>query len=124
MRTADGAIRPAQDMSATGCDATQTRVLLVEDIEAEGELIVYQLRRASFDFSWRRVENEPALRAALQEFRPTIVLSDFSLPRFEDPGGVPQLAGRQPDRQFPEVAVHDRLANRFEGSHLHRRARV
>ncbi|HKU16463.1 MAG TPA: EAL domain-containing protein [Steroidobacteraceae bacterium] len=83
MSTADGAIRPAEETSATDCDATQTRVLLVEDVATEGELIVYQLRRANFDFAWRRVENEPALRAALQEFRPTIVLSDFSLPQFD-----------------------------------------
>src|SRR6202008_931361 len=61
----------------------EARVLLVEDVEVEAELIVHQLQRAAFAFRWQRVETELALRAALKDFAPTIVLSDFSLPQFD-----------------------------------------
>jgi PAS domain S-box-containing protein/diguanylate cyclase (GGDEF)-like protein len=58
-------------------------VLLVEDVEVEAELIVHQLQRAAFAFCWQRVDTERGLRAALKQFAPTIVLSDFSLPQFD-----------------------------------------
>ncbi|HKR36065.1 MAG TPA: EAL domain-containing protein [Steroidobacteraceae bacterium] len=61
----------------------EARVLLVEDVDVEAELIVHQLQRAAFAFRWQRVETEDALRAALKDFAPTVVLSDFSLPQFD-----------------------------------------
>lgn len=59
------------------------RVLCIEDLEVDAERALYQLRRAGLDCIWRRVETEPELVAALAEFAPTIILSDFSLPRFD-----------------------------------------
>lgn len=61
----------------------QARVLLIEDAPVEAELIVHQLRKNGFLFSWQRVETETALRCALSDFRPTVILSDFSLPQFD-----------------------------------------
>jgi PAS domain S-box-containing protein/diguanylate cyclase (GGDEF)-like protein len=62
---------------------TQTRVLIVEDMAVEAELITHQLRGLGIPFEWHRVETEAALRAELQDFCPSIVLSDFSLPQFD-----------------------------------------
>ena len=59
------------------------RVLCVEDLEVDAERALYHLRRAGLDCLWRRVETEPELLAALADFQPTIILSDFSLPRFD-----------------------------------------
>ena len=59
------------------------RVLLVEDSPVEAELIIHQLRKPGFAFSWERVDTEAALRAALETFRPAVILSDFSLPQFD-----------------------------------------
>ncbi len=59
------------------------RVLLVEDVEHEAELVIHQLQRAGLRFDWRRVETEDALRKDLAEFSPDIILSDFNLPQFD-----------------------------------------
>lgn len=59
------------------------RILFVEDLEYEAELSLAQLRRAGIECVSLRVETEAALREALINFAPTIILSDFSLPRFD-----------------------------------------
>ena len=59
------------------------RVLLVEDVPHEAELVIHQLQRAGLHFDWRRVETEEALRSHLSDFAPDIILSDFNLPQFD-----------------------------------------
>ena len=59
------------------------RVLLVEDVAYEAELVIHQLQRAGLKFDWRRVETEDELRSSLSEFAPDIILSDFNLPQFD-----------------------------------------
>lgn len=81
--TARGDMSRTDGTSSQESATAEARVLVVEDVEAEAELIVHQLRRAAFAFRWQRVETEDALRAALKDFAPTIVLSDFSLPQFD-----------------------------------------
>ena len=72
--------------TATVLEATvrgEIRVLLVEDMVAEAELIMHQLRRAGIQATCKRVAREAALRDALREFHPDIVLSDFTMPGFD-----------------------------------------
>ena len=64
-------------------DEKTIRVLLVEDIEYESELVIHQLQRAGLRFDWRRVETEDALRQSLTQFTPDVILSDFNLPQFD-----------------------------------------
>lgn len=59
------------------------RVLLVEDMEVEAELTTHQLRRDGIAHVMHRVETDEDMRTALRDFKPTIILSDFSLPRFD-----------------------------------------
>ena len=68
--------------AATG-DPDPIRVLLVEDMELEAELTSSHLRRHGITHVVQRVETDEAMRVALREFRPTIILSDFSLPKFD-----------------------------------------
>ncbi|HTY48684.1 MAG TPA: EAL domain-containing protein, partial [Steroidobacteraceae bacterium] len=59
------------------------RVLMVEDMELEAELAAAQLHANGIRHEALRVETEAELRAALREFRPSIILSDFALPQFD-----------------------------------------
>lgn len=59
------------------------RVLFVEDMPQETELALSQLKRAGVPCLPLRVETEEAMRRALVEWKPTIILSDFSLPQFD-----------------------------------------
>ncbi|HEX9704732.1 MAG TPA: response regulator [Gemmatimonadales bacterium] len=61
----------------------ELRVLLVEDNPDDARLIERELRRLVISTTLRRVDSEAALRTALPEFTPTIVLTDHSLPQFD-----------------------------------------
>jgi diguanylate cyclase (GGDEF)-like protein len=57
-------------------------MLLVEDSEADAELLLFELRRAGFDTLFVRVATETELRAALASGVWQIVVCDHGLPNF------------------------------------------
>ena len=59
------------------------RVLILEDNQADAELIRHELLRAGLSAITDRVDSEDAFAAALQEFEPDVVLSDHSLSQFD-----------------------------------------
>lgn len=59
------------------------RVLIVEDMPTDAELAVKQLERSGIGCVHHRVETESAFRKALSEFRPHLILSDFTIPSFD-----------------------------------------
>jgi diguanylate cyclase (GGDEF)-like protein len=65
-----------------------TRILFVEDEEDHAELARWELVRDGMSFTWRRVATEAALRLALSEFRPHVVLSDYAMPGFSGPAAL------------------------------------
>ncbi len=58
------------------------RLVLVEDDPADGEIIARHLANAHLDCLIHRVQTEAGLLAALAEVQPDLILSDFTLPRF------------------------------------------
>ena len=58
------------------------KVLLVEDNESDGGLIIRQLEKAGYDVKFIRVESRLEMVAALEQEDWDIVISDFSLPQF------------------------------------------
>jgi len=80
------------------------RVLFVEDMAHEAELSLAQLKRAGLACVSRRVETEDDMRAALREFQPTIILSDFSLPRFDGMSALSIAREMSPETPFVFVS--------------------
>jgi diguanylate cyclase (GGDEF)-like protein len=76
----------------------ELRLLILEDVAAEAELAVRQLKTAGMNCTWRRVETETAFREALRDLQPSLILSDFTLPRYD---GSAALALAM--REAPEV---------------------
>jgi diguanylate cyclase (GGDEF)-like protein/PAS domain S-box-containing protein len=60
----------------------RTRILILEDVASDAELIERELRKADIAFTSNRVETKEAFLKALAEFEPDIVLSDYNLPQF------------------------------------------
>src|SRR5687768_7336626 len=58
------------------------RILLLEDCELDAELIEHQLLASGLQFVTRRVESREGFEKALTEFKPAIVLADYTLPQF------------------------------------------
>jgi len=86
-------------MSATN-SAPTIRVLLTEDVAADAELEVRELKRAGLRVSHRVVETEASFTAALEEFSPDIILSDFSMPGFDGMAALAIARELRPDTPF------------------------
>jgi DNA-binding NarL/FixJ family response regulator len=58
------------------------RVLILEDSEADAELIRHELDRAGLATILERVDSEEAFASAVRDFAPDVVLSDHTLGQF------------------------------------------
>ncbi len=74
------------------------RILIVEDVASDAELMTYELRQANLPFTCRRVDNDVDFLREIEQFRPDLILSDFHLPHFN---GLAALALAQ--ERCPEV---------------------
>jgi two-component system, cell cycle sensor histidine kinase and response regulator CckA len=79
------------------------KILIVEDLIADAELIERQLRKAHITFQSRRVDTKEAFLAALHEFEPAIVLSDYNLPQFSGPEALKLL--KEAESPVPFILV-------------------
>ncbi|HEX4628973.1 MAG TPA: response regulator, partial [Gemmatimonadales bacterium] len=73
------------------------RILIVDDIPADAELIEHELRRAGLFLTTRRVDTEPAFRDELREFAPDLILTDHSMPRFSAADALRIAQAERPD---------------------------
>jgi CheY-like chemotaxis protein len=78
------------------------KILFVEDLAADAELAAAELKRAGIELVARRVDTEGDFIRELNEFRPDIILSDFSMPRLAgyDALALAQAQGGAPDTPF------------------------
>jgi diguanylate cyclase (GGDEF)-like protein len=58
------------------------RLLIVDDQQPDAELSARQIAAAGYRCLWHRVETETEFRAELKEFAPDLILSDFTLPKY------------------------------------------
>ncbi len=78
----------------------ELRILMLEDVPEDAELITRALHGAGIDFVHSRVDTREAFIAALTEYKPDIVLSDFRLPGFDGRTALDIVR-----RDHPEIPV-------------------
>ena len=76
------------------------RVLLVEDSEADAELLAHELKRAGFDVTWERVQSAARLETALDRGRWDIIVGDNSMPGFSGTEALALVRDRGLDIPF------------------------
>jgi diguanylate cyclase (GGDEF)-like protein/PAS domain S-box-containing protein len=76
------------------------RVLLSEDVAADAELEVRELKRAGLRVTHRVADTEESFSAALREFLPDVILSDFSMPGFDGMAALAIARKACPDTPF------------------------
>jgi diguanylate cyclase (GGDEF)-like protein len=97
--------------NASAMSAPAVRVLLTEDVAADAELEVRELRRAGLRFTYLVVETEQAFVEALHDFAPDVILSDFSMPGFD---GMAALAlSRELAPEVPFVFVSGTIGEEY-----------
>jgi diguanylate cyclase (GGDEF)-like protein/PAS domain S-box-containing protein len=87
------------------------RILFVEDVKTDAELEVRELRRAGIKVQHELVETEPDFLAAIGNFRPHVILSDFSMPQFDGMGAL--AVARRTCPQVPFIFVSGTLGEEY-----------
>ena len=59
------------------------KILILEDVPFDAELINRELTKSGMKFSSRRVEEEMDYLNELEEYKPDVILADHSLPHFD-----------------------------------------
>jgi signal transduction histidine kinase len=59
-----------------------TRILFLEDSADDMELMLHQLREAGFSCTSKRIDKKREFLRAVNEFKPSVILADYSLPMF------------------------------------------
>lgn len=81
------------------------RVLQVEDSTLDAELVLVQLDEDGIAYEVKLVDDAPRFVAALEEFKPNIVLSDLSMPGFSGQHALELLRQRDEDTPFIFVSA-------------------
>ena len=87
------------------------KVLILEDVPLDAELIEHELRRDDIKFIAHRVEEEIEYRRELEEFKPNIILADHSLPNFDGISAL-QIA-RDNSSHTPFIFVSGKIGEDF-----------
>jgi diguanylate cyclase (GGDEF)-like protein/PAS domain S-box-containing protein len=87
------------------------KILIVEDVVTDAELILRALQRANIVCDARRVDTAVAYRRELAEFKPHVILSDFTMPAFN---GMEALStGRESHPDIPFIFVSGTLGEEY-----------
>src|SRR6476620_2723256 len=77
-------------------------VLILEDQEADFEMVACELQRAGFDARCVRVDTEERYLAQLEK-KPDVILSDYKLPGFDAPRALKLL--QQKGLEIPVIIL-------------------
>lgn len=87
------------------------KILVLEDVPLDVELMEAELKREGMDFISRRVETEEGYRKELNEFKPDVILADHSLPHFD---GISAMNIAQDiSSQTPFIFVSGQMGEEF-----------
>jgi PAS domain S-box-containing protein len=76
------------------------KVLILEDVPTDAELMMEELAEAGMTFVSKRVATKASFVSAIADFSPDIILSDYSLPSFDGLGALKIAREKCPDVPF------------------------
>jgi signal transduction histidine kinase len=85
------------------------KILVLEDVPEEAEVIERELRKAGLVFVARRVQTESDFTKALEVFAPDLILSDAKLPKFDGRSALQIVRRKNPD--IPVIMVTGALGD-------------
>ncbi len=87
------------------------RILILEDVSSDAELMEDILRKAGIDFVRQCVDDRASFLESLARFLPNIILSDYSLPGFD--GSAAMQAARELAPEVPFIFVTGAVGEEF-----------
>ncbi len=89
----------------------EIKVLILEDVPLDAELIERELKKEGFDFVSHRVEREDEYIMEVEKWQPNIILADHSLPQFD---GVSALyIAQEKSSHIPFIFVSGKIGEEF-----------
>ena len=76
------------------------RILILEDMAADAELMEDELKQAGFNYVAKRVAGRSAFIKELKEFSPDLILADYSLPGFDGRAALKIVVDKYTDIPF------------------------
>ncbi len=76
------------------------KVLMVEDLAEDAELLIREMRSRGLKVAGRRVETSSDFEQALETFQPDLILSDYTLPGFHGTEALEIALRKRPDTPF------------------------
>jgi len=87
----------------------ELRILMLEDVPEEAEVVQRELHASGLAFVARRVQTRSDFAAALEEFAPDLILADSKLPAFDGRSALQMV--RQKDSLIPVIMVTGALGD-------------
>ena len=87
----------------------ELKILMLEDVPEEAELLERELHASGLAFVARRVQTRPAFSEALEQFAPDLILADSKLPAFDGRSALQMV--RQKDPLIPVIMVTGALGD-------------
>ena len=87
------------------------KILILEDVPFDAELINRELKRSGMNFSSIRVEEEEDYLRELETFKPDVILADHSLPHFDGISALEIAKENSPD--VPFIFVSGKMGEDF-----------
>lgn len=87
------------------------KVLILEDVPLDAELILRELKRESFDFESHRVEKKDEYIREVEDWQPHIILADHSLPQFDGVSALNIAQEKCPN--IPFIFVSGKIGEEF-----------
>jgi two-component sensor histidine kinase/CheY-like chemotaxis protein len=89
----------------------ELKVLILEDVQFDAELMEYELRREGVKFSSERVETEEDFINGINNLKPDVILVDHSLPSFDGISALEIAKEHSPDTPF--IFVSGKIGDDF-----------
>ena len=81
----------------------ELRILILEDVAEDAELVEQELRQGGIEFSSKRVDTEEDFMRELEDFSPRIILADYTLPSYDGSSALEMTRKHYP--QIPFIFV-------------------
>jgi signal transduction histidine kinase len=85
------------------------KILMLEDVPEEAEVLERELRKAGLGFVAQRVQTKADFAEALDEFAPDLILADAKLPKFDGHSALQMVRQRTP--RIPVIMVTGALGD-------------
>jgi DNA-binding NarL/FixJ family response regulator len=79
---------------------TRLRILILEDIASDAELMEDELKQAGLDFVSKRVATKADFTKQMEQYLPDLILADYSLPGFSGKSALSIVANQYPGIPF------------------------